>query len=234
MTAAEKVLLARYAERAERYDEMARFMKERVQLGGALNQEERDMFSAAFKGAMSGRRIAVRVAQSAEYEEKSAGRTRSGEMAEGYKSRVSSELQECCVDAITVLTNNLVPVAEPGEPKTFYLKMMGDYYRYLAEFQSSPQREESANHAATCYQNATSEAESTLPATHAVRLGLALNFSVFQHEVIQNTAAAIALAKGAYDAAARDIQSSGARVDQDIELTMQLIDDNLKLWEGHC
>ena len=34
------VTLARVAERAERYDEMADFMKQRVQVGSALNPEE--------------------------------------------------------------------------------------------------------------------------------------------------------------------------------------------------
>jgi hypothetical protein len=37
---------------------------------------------------------------------------------------------------MTVLDKHLIPNASTGESKVFYFKMKGDYYRYLAEFQS--------------------------------------------------------------------------------------------------
>ena len=38
----------------------------------------------------------------------------------------------------------------------------------------------------TCFQAATSAAESGLPPTHPIRLGLALNFSVFYYEIMNS------------------------------------------------
>jgi len=223
-SAQEFVTLARYAERAERYDEMAGFMKQRVLTGAPLDTEEREMFSAAYKGSLSQRRIATRVATM--MEQKEYGREK--ELAEGYRTKVSAELQQVCKEAIDILTSNLVPSAEPGEVRVFYLKMKGDYYRYLAEFAVEPERTQAAQEANVAYHEATNDAYSSLSPTNTVRLGVALNYSVFQHEVWGDTATAIALAKGAYQAA---LGAGDENLKEEVQVTLQLMADNLRLWE---
>mmetsp|Transcript_35125 Transcript_35125/g.65043 ORF Transcript_35125/g.65043 Transcript_35125/m.65043 type:complete len:236 (+) Transcript_35125:102-809(+) len=232
----EKVLLARYAERAERYDEMADFMKERVEFGTQLNAEERDMFSAAFKGALTGRRHAVRVAMTVESQETGAGFPDKGMLAAGYRTKVEAELQEVCDKALRLLKERLVPGAEPGEAKTFYLKMMGDYYRYITECAVGESRSRAADEANAAYQMGTNEAAS-LSKIHPVRLGLALNFSVFQHEVFNDTEAAMNTAQTAWAAARQELDCApedqrNSESNNDAILTMQLLQDNLMLWEG--
>lgn len=223
------VILARVAERAERYDEMAEFMKERVQTGGPLSGEERDLFSAAFKGTLNGRRLAVRVATSVESQENKEGRSQQANLAAGYRSKVESELQLICQDA-TALLKQLVPNAERGEPQAFYLKMLGDYCRYMAEFTTGEQRLRIAEEAKDAYGQATAVATETLLTTHPVRLGLALNFSVFQHEVLGDKISAINTAHAALASAGQDIQSVNEEAANDAALTMQLLQDNLQLW----
>mmetsp|Transcript_37659 Transcript_37659/g.75837 ORF Transcript_37659/g.75837 Transcript_37659/m.75837 type:complete len:194 (-) Transcript_37659:126-707(-) len=176
------VVLAYVAERAERFDEMAEFMKDRVKKGGALSAEERDLLSAAYKGAITGRRHAVRVAYSVEQHEAADGSKHTAELAEGYRAKVEAELQKICDDAIKLLKGDLVPKSETGEPKVFYLKMLGDYCRYTAEFAQGDARSKVTEEAREAYGAATEEAEKHLFTTHPVRLGLALNYSVFLHE----------------------------------------------------
>merc|ERR1711963_915341 len=124
------IVLARVAERAERYDEMSDFMKARIETNVPLNSEERDMFSAAFKNALTERRHAVRVAVSVAMQEQ---HDVTRDLAMGYKTKVESELQTICRKALGLLDSILIPTAGDAETKTFYLKMQGDYYRYLAE-----------------------------------------------------------------------------------------------------
>lgn len=224
------IILARVAERAERYDEMADFMKERVETGAPLNAEERDMLSAAFKNALTERRHAVRIAVGIKHQEEAEGHHGNAALAEGYRSKVEAELQGICHKALALLREHLVPAAAAGEPKTFYLKMQGDYYRYLAEFAAGEARLRHAEEARAAYTAGLVEAVQ-LSTTHPVRLGLALNFSVFQHEVLTDTTAAVQTARDALACAAADLASLPEETRNDAILTMQLLQDNLSLWE---
>lgn len=67
--------------------------------------------------------------------------------------------------------------------------------RYLAEFQSAEDRKTSASHALDAYKSASDLANQDLPPTHPIRLGLALNFSVFYYEILNSPERACNLAK---------------------------------------
>lgn len=68
--------------------------------------------------------------------------------------QVETELQEICISILDLLDNHLIPSASTGESKVFYYKMKGDYHRYLAEFKTQEQREESAKHTLEAYKKA--------------------------------------------------------------------------------
>lgn len=226
----QNVLLAKYAERAERYDEMTEFMANRVKTGVPLDAEERDMFSAAFKSALTGRRQAVRVAVS--FERSPEINPEKVTLAAGYRSKMEVELSEVCDNAISLLQNYLVASADSAEAKTFYLKMMGDYYRYMAEFATDAKKMANAENAKQYYNMGLMEANA-LATTHNTRLGLALNYSVFLHEVAGQTAEAVATARNALESGAQDVGSlTDDNTKQEASLTLRLLQDNLMLWEG--
>lgn len=119
----------------------------------------------------------------------------------------------------------------------------GDYHRYLAEFAIGDQRKDSADQSLEAYKAATEVATTDLAPTHPIRLGLALNFSVFYYEILNSPDQACHLAKQAFDdaIAGKQIQSIGttwltclAELDtlseesyKDSTLIMQLLRDNL-------
>mmetsp|Transcript_44027 Transcript_44027/g.116438 ORF Transcript_44027/g.116438 Transcript_44027/m.116438 type:complete len:244 (-) Transcript_44027:246-977(-) len=228
---ADSLTLARVAERADRYDDMAEFMQTRVETGTPLNSEERDMFSAAFKGAVSSRRTAARAAKSVEVAEREEGRPINAGIASGYLTKLEAELQAICERVLKLVHSILIPGTTEVEAKTFYLRMEADYLRYMTAFSKGDQREKFAENAELAYAAGIEEAKA-LHATHAVRLGLALNFSVFLYEVRGNTQAATATAKAAFQAASDSIDTATEESRSDALLTMQLIQDNLVLWEG--
>ncbi|KAL4016631.1 hypothetical protein IC575_024283 [Cucumis melo] len=45
---------------------------------------------------------------------------------------------------LQLLDSNLIPSASASESKVFYLKMKGDYHRYLAEFKVGDERKAAA------------------------------------------------------------------------------------------
>ena len=66
--------------------------------------------------------------------------------------------------------------------------------------------------------------------THPIRLGLALNFSVFYYEISNNPAKACELAKKAFDDAISELDHVKEDTYKDSTLIMQLLRDNLTLW----
>jgi len=104
------------------------------------------------------------------------------------------------------------------------------FHRYLAEFQNGDVRKESAAKALEAYSSASSIATSDLPPTHPIRLGLALNFSVFYYEILNSPDRACHLAKQAFDDAIAELDTLSEESYKDSTLIMQLLRDNLTLW----
>lgn len=80
------------------------------------------------------------------------------------------------------------------------------------------------------YKNATDVAQTELTPTHPIRLGLALNFSVFYYEILNSPDRACHLAKQAFDDAIAELDSLSEESYRDSTLIMQLLRDNLTLW----
>ena len=108
-------------------------------------------------------------------------------------------------------------------------KMKADYFRYLAEFAKDDAKREHAANAEGAYKQATESASSLAP-THPIRLGLALNFSVFLYEVQGDQSQACTLAKQAFDDAIAELDTLDEESYKDSTLIMQLLRDNLTLW----
>ena len=70
-----------------------------------------------------------------------------------------------------------------------------------------------------------------LATTHPIRLGLALNFSVFYYEILESPDEACRLAKRAFDEAVSELDPSSNETQcKESTLIMQLLRDNLTLW----
>merc|ERR1711881_286689 len=147
-----------------------------------------------------------------------------------YRQKIETELEKVCQDVLDVLDESLIPKAETGESKVFYHKMKGDYHRYLAEFASGEKRKVAATAAHDAYKNATDVAQTELTPTHPIRLGLALNFSVFYYEILNSPDRACHLAKQAFDDAIAELDTLNEDSYKDSTLIMQLLRDNLTLW----
>merc|ERR1712137_1255838 len=125
---------------------------------------------------------------------------------------------------------NLINKASSGESKVLYQKMKADYYRYIAEFKDGDAKSAAAENARKAYEEAHKVAEKDLAVTHPIRLGLALNYSVFQYEVLQNPDEACKMARTAFEDAIAELDNVQEDSYKDSTLIMQLLRDNLTLW----
>ena len=98
-----------------------------------------------------------------------------------------------------MVKNHGIGGAGDAKGQAFYAKMIADYYRYIAENASGERHREVSDSALQYYTKAHETAKESLDAWDPIRLGLALNFSVFYFEVMNNSSKACDLAKTALD-----------------------------------
>jgi len=224
------VYFAKLAEQAERYDEMAEHMKNVGAEGSELSVEERNLLSVAYKNTVGSRRAAWRIISSVMQKENSKGNADNAAFAKEYCTKVETELQGICDTILGLLDGTLIPKASGGESKVFYQKMKADYYRYIAEFRDGDAKAKAAESARQAYAEAAAVAEKDLAVTHPIRLGLALNYSVFQYEVLSQPDEACKMARTAFEDAIAELDNVAEDSYKDSTLIMQLLRDNLTLW----
>uniref|UniRef100_A0A2K6U833 14-3-3 domain-containing protein n=1 Tax=Saimiri boliviensis boliviensis TaxID=39432 RepID=A0A2K6U833_SAIBB len=109
--------------------------------------------------------------------------------------------------------------SEPGSICTTYLAEVacGDDQKQIDNSQGA-------------FQEAFDISKKKMQPTHPTYLGLALNFFVFHHEILNNPELACMLAKMAFEEAIAEPDSLNEDSDKDITLIMQLLRGSLTLW----
>ena len=148
-----------------------------------------------------------------------------------YKKRIEDELYKNCDDIINIIKNDVLTKASEDEPKAFFLKMIGDYCRYIAESAKDDRLSKTKTDALAAYTEAAGIAEKSLNACNSIRLGLALNFSVFHYEVMQDVKKACELGDKALQDALDKLDDCDEETFRDAQSIIELLRENLALWK---
>lgn len=229
------IFFATLCERAERHEDMIIYMKKAIEYAlresRPLDFKAHNLLSVAFKNHVGSRRSSWRVlcAERTKYEAKDTERPQLVDIQIGI---VENELSKICNEALSIINDSILSredIKNNRESNIFFLKMVGDYNRYKAEVEKGEDLKKSTQEAKNAYDKAYEEALK-LPATSPIRLGLALNYSVFYYEILKLTNEACKLAKDSFDGAVNDLEKLSEEHYKDSTLIMQLLRDNLTLW----
>merc|ERR1711870_144940 len=153
---------------------MGKLVKMKSEKGEDLDVDERNLLSVAYKNVVGAKRASWRTLAGG-FDDADE------ELLKKYKAIVEDELEAICNEVLSLLTEHLCKNVKGNgdETEVFYLKMCGDYYRYLSEFKTEPEdkAKEIKSKAEEFYKKAMDVAEANLNETHPTRLGLAMNFS---------------------------------------------------------
>jgi len=133
-----------------------------------------------------------------------------------------------CQKVIDMINARVLNTDCTEEAKAFFIKMVGDYYRYIAENAKDQKLEEVKGKAKAAYEEANAI---DLPACNPIKLGLALNFSVFNYEVLKDHAKACELADNALQQALDKIDELEEDDFRDAKSIIELLKENLTLWK---
>ena len=226
------VYLAMLAEQCNRFEEMSEFLEQLLKSRDKdLNSDERNLLSIAYKNSVSSRRTALRTIMAYEMKEKRKETSTFLAYIQEYRKRVEDELTRMCQGVIATIDNHLLKRAEDAEASVFYLKMKGDYNRYIAEYAQGDLKQTVAEGALSAYKSASEHAKG-LSSIHPISLGLALNFSVFYYEVMNDHETACRIAKDTLDLANKELPG----IDEDDEThrdalsIINLLRENLDMW----
>ncbi|KAL0651825.1 hypothetical protein Bca4012_094516 [Brassica carinata] len=222
-----QIYLAKLSEQTGRYDEMVEAMKKVAELDVELTLEERNLVSVGYRTVIGAKRNFWRTLSSVEHKEWSKENEENVKRIKNYCKRVEDEIAKVCNDILSVIDKHLL---SSSHRLPLWNLPKGDYYRYLAEFSSGAERKEAGDQSLEAYKAAVAAAETGLAPTHPLRLGLALNFSVFYHEILNSPESAIQLTKQALDDAIAELDSLNEQPYKDITRIMQKLSDNLALW----
>ena len=131
MSLEENIFMARVAEQAERFDDMVSYLVDVVKAKSEdFTTEERNLLSVGFKNQIGSKRTAIRTISAIEQNPKY---SKFNESLAAYKKKIETELYNQCMNIVETVESTCLNVAAVDETKAFFYKMVGDYYRYVAE-----------------------------------------------------------------------------------------------------
>ena len=193
--------------------------------GADVSADERNLLSVAFKNLISSKRAACRTIAAIEQNPKYG---KYADALSGYKTSIEGKLTADCQRIVDMIKSKVLSKPCDGEPKAFFIKMIGDYYRYIAENARDSLLEQVKQNALKAYNEAN---QIKLPPCNPIKLGLALNFSVFHYEVMKNHKAACELADKALQEALDKIDELEEDDFRDAKSIIELLKENLTLWK---
>ena len=223
----QNIFLARVAEQAERFEDMVEYLAKVLDVKGQdVSADERNLLSVAFKNLISSKRAACRTIAAIEQNPKY---SKFSDALSEYKTGIEKQLTDDCEKIIGMINDKVLSNKGcDGEPKAFFVKMVGDYYRYISENAKDDKLEEVKQNALNAYTEANAI---ELPPCNPIKLGLALNFSVFHYEVMKNHKQACELADSALTDALDKIDELQEDDFRDAKSIIELLKENLTLWK---
>ena len=230
-TREEYVFLSKLYEKAERYPDMIKSIKEMISINPKLNKEECDILSTGYKNMITEKRSSWRILHSMERKERKIKSKILPQIRE-IKSHIEREIREVCNDLQILIDKYLLPNADDHENEICFNKLKADYYRYICEFAGGKEFEENLNKSEEFYKKAYNNSIKNLPVNNCTRVGLALNYAIFLYEVKGEKKNAFDIAKKTFDESMKFVDDLEKPKYRDTLMIIQLIKENLIFWSS--
>ena len=230
-TAKDYLFLIKLFRDTENYPDMVKAMNKYIELNPKLLKDERKILCDAYKNIISDKRNSLHILSSLALKEESKQTNKMHEISI-IKEKIQSELKTIFQDVHSIIDRYLIPNAQDSESKILYMKLKADYFRYHCEFAEGDEFEEASNNARKMYKQTFELAEKELPLYNEVRLGLILNYSVFEYDIMDNKNEGYEMALKTYNDAMKILDDVEKKRASENLLLIQLIKENINIWSN--
>ena len=214
---------------SENYNDMIKAINKYIELNPKLTKEEKKLFCIGYKNNISNKRNSFQILSNLLSKEDPKQANKVNEISK-IKEKVLSELKPILQEGLSILDGYLIPNAEDNESKILYMKLKADFYRYRCEFSEGEEFEEAANNSRKLYKEAFDLAEKELPLCNEIRLGLVLNYTVFEFDIMENKKEAYDIALKYYNNSLKILDDDENIIEYENLLLIHEIKDNTDNW----
>ena len=215
----------------ENYNSMVKAMNKYIELNPKLSKDEKKLLSDAYKNIISDKRNSLHILLSLSQKEDSKQPNKEKGISI-IKEKIISELTTIFQEVHSIIDKYLLPNAQDNESKILYMKLKADYYRYHCEFAEGDEFEEISKKTRNLYKEALDLAQKDLPLYNEITLGLVLNFSVFEYDIMDNKNDAFDMATKIYNDIMKILDDVEKKRSSENLLLVQMIKENINNWSN--
>ena len=144
---------------------------------------------------------------------------------------IQRDINDICNKMINLCDNYLLNKTEKNETKILYLKLRGQYYRYLSDVLENEQQKDANKNAINSF-NEAFELIDNLSVTNPIRLGFILNYAIFQYEFLNDIDTAIKITKENFEIGINQLEKVNDNNEyQNASSILMLLKQNIDMWE---
>ena len=215
----------------ENYNDMVKAMNKYIELNPKLSKDERKLLCDAYKNIISDKRNSLHILSNLSQKEDSKQQNKTKEISI-IKEKIISELTSIFQEVHSIIDKYLLPNAQDNESKILYMKLKADFFRYHCEFAEGDEFEEISDKTRNLYKEALDLAEKDLPLYNEIRLGLVLNYSVFEYDIMDNKNDAYDMASKIYNDIMKILDDVEKKRASENLLLVQMIKENINNWSN--
>lgn len=208
----------------------AEYIDQLINMKPALTHSEYELFGLVYKSAIEPIRKTLRSLMGFYDEEVDGGHALRAESIQIEKRKSHIEYTKICHHVIDLITDTLLPNAADQKAQIFYNKTLGDYYRYLAEFESNEEAKKVISEAEKAYNQALNVCTTDLLPCDPLRLSVILNYAIFKYEHLKQTNEATELLQNAKKEAEPELGQLSQNSQNEALQILTAIRDNLIIW----
>ena len=191
-----------------------------------LTQQEQHLFNTTYNNVTSNKLKLINILSNSNDSHMNI------EYINAYKNKLITELEKICLNVITTIDEYLLPKAVCNENKVLYLKMKGDYCRYLCLIYSGDKQQKYIDIGKNAFNLAIKNSYG-IEYDKTVKLELMLSLSMFYYEVVNDVEKAVNVSEEAV------LKGKNALIDKNKEieeikqakLIIELLEQNMKIWK---